>query len=62
MTDHPKPEFHWRDDAFGSWEVGIAALREWNIRSGQIAPSTPEEEAWQREGPVPPEQLQAGRR
>lgn len=49
------------DNSERSHALAIKALREINIRRGQIAPSTPEERRWQQEGPVTPSELEAVR-
>lgn len=48
-------------DSSESYTLAIKALREINIRRGQIAPSTPEEQRWASEGPVKPSELEAVR-
>jgi hypothetical protein len=49
-------------DAFLSYQTWAAAKREMGIREGTIEPRTEAERKWARHGPVPVEQLQAGRR
>lgn len=44
-----------------SYRLAIAALREINIRKGQIKPETQEERQWASEGPVEPSRLEAAR-
>ena len=58
---HDDPAYVWSIDAFRSWEVGNAALREKAIREGRIAPANDTEARWAAEGPVAPQQLEAGK-
>jgi hypothetical protein len=53
--------FKWDIDAYRSWAVAIAAMREQGIREGRITPETSLERTWAAEGPVPPQQLHAGK-
>jgi hypothetical protein len=54
--------YDWRIDAQASYALWCSAKREQAIRDGRIAPETDTERAWAAEGPVPVQQLQAGRR
>ena len=46
-------------DSYRSWSLCIACLREIAIRRGRVRPAAdrPEEQAWAKEGPVPPQAL-----
>ena len=47
--------YNWADDARKSYDVGILAMREARIRSGEYAPrpDNPDELRWASEGPLP---------
>ena len=51
------------EDAYLSWKLGIATLREINIRRGQILPrpDMPDEQRWAKEGDVPVARLETVR-
>jgi hypothetical protein len=55
-------QYTWQADAIGSYALWCAAKREQAIREGRIAPETDTERQWAALGPVPVQQLQAGRR
>lgn len=55
----PRP-YDWRENGFGSFRVGVRAIRECGIREGRFEPVNATERRWRREGPRPPQELEAG--
>lgn len=53
--------YDWRIDSQRCYTLWCAAKREMGIREGTIEPLTEAERAWAAQGPVPVQQIQAGR-